>query len=80
MIIRLYGRLADLLGEQVALELPAACSIGEVRAALAERNPEAEAEIRSPRARACVNDTIVGEDHLVGLADTVDFLPPVSGG
>jgi len=80
MIIRLFGRLADLLGRQVALELPAACSVGELRAALAERNPEAEAEIGSPRARACVEDTIVGADYLVGVADTVDFLPPVSGG
>ena len=79
--VRLYGRLGDLLGEEVRLELAGgACSIGHLRAALAERYPAARADILGPRVRACVGDTIVGEDQLVQAGDTVELLPPVSGG
>jgi len=81
MNVRLYGQLTTVLGEEVRLELAdAPCSIGELRAALAERHPEVAGDILSPRVRACVGDTIVGEDYVLDGADTVEFLPPVSGG
>jgi molybdopterin converting factor small subunit len=79
MNVRLYGRLADLLGEQVQLDL-AGCSVGKVRTAMAERHPAARAEILSQRVRACVGDMIVGEEHVVSEADVIEFFPPVSGG
>ena len=79
MNVRFYGRLADLLGERVRLDL-ADCSVGQLRTAIAERHPAARAEILSQRVRACVGDTIVGEEHVVGPADEVEFFPPVSGG
>ncbi|MCW3796325.1 MoaD/ThiS family protein [Sphingomonas sp. BN140010] len=79
MNVRFYGRLADLLGEQMKLDM-ADCSIGQLRAAIADRHPLARAEILSQRVRACVHDVIAGEDHLVGAGGTVEFFPPVSGG
>jgi molybdopterin synthase sulfur carrier subunit len=79
MNVRLYGHLADLLGEQVRVDV-AGCSVGWLRAAIAERHPVARAAILSGRVRACVDDAIVGEDCLVGADETVEFFPPVSGG
>ena len=81
MNVRLYGRLADMLGKQVLLDLAqSSCSVGQLRAAIAERHPPAGPEIMSQRVRACVGDTLVGEDHLVTAGQTVEFFPPVSGG
>jgi molybdopterin converting factor small subunit len=79
MNVRLYGRLADLLGEQVRVDV-VGCSVGQLRTALAERHPAARAEILSRRVRACIGDRIVGEEHVVGAGDEVEFFPPVSGG
>ena len=77
-----YGRLAQLIGaEEVRLDLPApSCSIAEVRAAIIACYPETEEQMRSGQVRACVDDVIVGEEYVVGAAQTVEFLPPVSGG
>jgi molybdopterin converting factor small subunit len=36
--------------------------------------------LRSRRARTCVGDRLVHDDHALSPADTVEFLPPVSGG
>jgi molybdopterin converting factor small subunit len=65
-----YGKLADRFGREVEAELPAqGCTIAALRA-------------RFPGLveRACVNDSTVGEDHVVEPGDRVDFLPPLSGG
>jgi len=81
MNIRLYGRLADLLGEEVRLDLSAdGCSIAELRAEVARHFPHAEAQIMSPRVRAIVGDAVVNEAKRVGDGDSVEFSPPVSGG
>ncbi|URD61155.1 MoaD/ThiS family protein [Sphingomonas sp. KRR8] len=80
MNVRFYGRLADLLGEEMRLDLPEGGSIESLRLAIVERHPEAGAEIMSGRVRALVGDTIVDETKQLSAADSVEFIPPVSGG
>lgn len=77
MRIRLYGRLADVLGREV--ELPSAgCSVGDVRRRLASRH--AAAAIELDRSRAVIAGSAVNDYQPVGETDELEFLPPVSGG
>jgi molybdopterin converting factor small subunit len=41
--------------------------------------PDASDDIRE-RSRACVADMIVGDQHQLAEAETVEFFPPLSGG
>lgn len=75
-----FGKLADRLDRTVSFDAGGACTVGEVRALLAERHPQASADLLAPSLRACVRDAIVGDDHPVGGEDTIEFFPPVSGG
>jgi molybdopterin converting factor small subunit len=75
-----YGRLAEAIGPEVEIEMPPGCSVEELRERLIAEHPEAEQTLRSKRARACVGDALVHEDHVLEAADRVEFLPPVSGG
>ena len=79
MKVRLYGRLADAVGPQVELDVEAA-SVADVRRLVAERFPQTAATLASSRSRACIDGSIVGDDHRVFPGDAVEFLPPVSGG
>ena len=77
VIVRFYGRLADAIGAEI--DLPAAnLSVGEVRRILATAHCEAAAALG--RSRALIGDCAVGDDRVVGSADRLEFLPPVSGG
>lgn len=81
MNLRFFGRLADLLGREMRIDLPGESpSIAEVRSLLAERHPAAREQILSPRVRACVGDVIVADCHRVGAGQEIEFFPPVSGG
>ena len=81
MNVRLYGRLADLLGEQVRLDVPAeGCSVAELRRIVARAHPAAATAILGPGVRAIVGDDVVGDAHMVEAGDRVEFFPPVSGG
>ncbi len=75
--IRFYGRLADVIAPQVELAT-GGCSIGDLRSRIVDDFPAAEAMLG--RARACAGDRMVGDEQRIGDADTIDFLPPVSGG
>ncbi len=75
-----YGRLADLVGNQIQIEPAGDWSIAQVRAQVIARHPQAEAALMDKRARACVSDHLVDEDYVVGATDCVEFLAPVSGG
>ena len=77
MRILFYGRLAEAIGSEVELA-GAGCRVAEVRQRLAAAYPQA-AEACG-RARVCIGDTIVSEHSRVDPDDTVEFLPPVSGG
>jgi len=80
MRVQFYGKLAGCLGKEVVVELPAACSIAEIRERLATAYPDAAQALGSRRVRACVGDTIVPDNHLVQPNETIEFFPPVSGG
>ena len=80
MKIKLYGRLADVVGHELEIECPLSCSIGQLRRKLVNDFPDARGLLLDNEVRACVDNHIVGDDYLLSPADTVEFLPPVSGG
>lgn len=80
MKIHFYGRLADVLGREMEVSIDRPCPVTELRALIAETRPEAAEPLRGKRVRACIGDSVVNEDHIVVPGDTVEFLPPVSGG
>jgi molybdopterin converting factor small subunit len=80
MRIHFYGGIGDRLGRSVEFDLPDdAATVGDLRRLLSRAYPDAAGEIAS-RLRACVGDEIVGEAYELSRADTVEFLPPLSGG
>lgn len=80
MKTRFYGRLKELLGEEVDLDLPAGTeAVIDLRQLLADIYPAA-AEDLLVRSRACIEDSIVGDGHPLGSAETIEFFPPLSGG
>ena len=78
MQILLYGALADVLGRQVEIDMPAGCSIAELRRKLGSDHPQASRDLR--RSRAIIGANAVADDYHVTANDMVEFLPPVSGG
>lgn len=80
MRILFYGKLADALGRQMEVDVPGSCSVDELRDHVAELRPAAASALRDKRVRACIGDSIVLDSHVVGPADEVEFIPPVSGG
>ena len=78
MRISFYGRLVDVFGRNLELDLAAPCSIGELRERLqAMRSDQGLGDVR---VRPCVNGVFVSDSHIVQEGDAVDFLAPVSGG
>jgi molybdopterin converting factor small subunit len=75
-----YGRLAEALGPELEIDAPAGCSVAELREKLIAEYPQAEQPLHSCRARACVGDALVRDTYVLKAADSVEFLPPVSGG
>jgi molybdopterin converting factor small subunit len=80
MKVLFYGRLAEALGSELEVEAAAGCSVAELRDKVVAQHPHVEGALRSKRARTCVGDTLVHDDYVLGAADTLEFLPPVSGG
>lgn len=80
MRILFYGRLAEAIGTEAELDVPAGCSIACVREQLASEYPSAAPVLGSRRALTCVDGTLVRDDYLIRATDRVEFLPPVSGG
>lgn len=78
MRIRLYGRLADLMGRQVELDSADGSSVAELKRRLADDHPSA-AEMLG-RSRAYVGSKMISDDRVPAASDDVEFLPPVSGG
>jgi molybdopterin synthase sulfur carrier subunit len=75
-----YGRLRDVIGTELNLSLPSGCSVSELRNRLVAEHPQAEQTLRNNRAKTCVGETLVHDDHVLDADATVEFLPPVSGG
>ncbi|HZU50633.1 MAG TPA: MoaD/ThiS family protein [Sphingomicrobium sp.] len=80
MKLRFYGRLAELIGSEIDVEQPARCTIAELRQRLIDEHHHARDVLSNRRVRACVRDALVGDDHVIAEYETVEFLPPVSGG
>ena len=80
MKILFYGRLADTFGPELELAPAQECTVAELRETLIARQPEAQAALRSRRTRALVGDSLVADDYRLEPGQTVEFLPPVSGG
>ena len=80
MKVRFYGRLAEMIGAELEFEAPPNCSVAEIRDSVAARHPQAAEVLGSRRACACVGDRLVRDDHILVTGETVEFLPPVSGG
>ena len=75
------GVRSDALGARVNVAIPeAGCSVAEARAAIAAAHPALAQDMASRRVRACVDDSIVGDDAWVTPAQSLALFPPVSGG
>lgn len=80
MKLLFYGRLAEAIGPELELDAQPGCSIADLRERIVAEHPHVEQALLSARARTCVGDTLVPDDYRLASAETVEFLPPVSGG
>jgi molybdopterin converting factor small subunit len=79
--IGFFGSLGDRIGRSIVVDVPPeGCTIAQLRTRFAGLHPAAAAELMRTATRACADDRIVGEDHLVRAGDKIEFLPPLSGG
>ena len=80
MKIGFFGKLRDSLGHEREIADESGETVAGLRIRLAGLHPKAAGDLLSPRVRACVADTIVGEDFPLRGHDRIEFLPPLSGG
>jgi molybdopterin converting factor small subunit len=80
MKVVLYGKLAAALGGEVDVSLDSGCTVADLRRALAEAHPGVRDDLLSRTTRACVEDAIVLENHMLRASDQIELLPVVSGG
>jgi molybdopterin converting factor subunit 1 len=79
--ILFFGRLGDEFGREVDVDLPAGgCTVGELRALLAERLPSPTDSLRQRRVNVCVDQEIVRDSAFVRPGQEIAFMPPLSGG
>ena len=77
--IRLFARARDLAGADfVALDLPDAATVANLRQRLAERVPALV--VLLPRCAVAVNEEVADDSTAVQPGSDVALLPPVSGG
>lgn len=79
MKLFLFGNLAEAIGREVELEVPAGATVGEARRALASRFPAA-ATILARGVRGCIDECIVSDEAVVPEGAALAFFPPLSGG
>jgi molybdopterin converting factor small subunit len=77
--VRFYGRLADAIGRELEVEFAPGCSVADLRDKLAAEHPSMGDVLRG-RAMTCVGDKLVRDSHRLAAGETLEFLPPVSGG
>ena len=76
--IRFYGRLAEAIAP--AIESDGECSVAQLRERLASDHPQAAGTLCNKFSRACVGDQLVRDDFVIRAGESIEFLPPVSGG
>lgn len=80
MRILFFGKLRDLLGESLEVAAWPGDTVAQLRGRLADLHPEGADALLCATNRACVGDSIVAEDFVPSGDESVEFLPPVSGG
>lgn len=80
MKVIFFGKLRDALGDESDLVAEQGETVAQLRRRLADLHPIASRDLLNPGVRACVDDEIVTEDFIVGDRESVEFLPPLSGG
>lgn len=80
MKVLFYGRLATTIAPELEVDAPSGSSVEQLRERLIADYPDAGPTLSNRRARACIGDSLVTDDYVLGPADRVEFLPPVSGG
>lgn len=79
--ILFFGRVADALGREVQIALPAGgCSLAELRRRLANGDPHAEAALGRSDVRASVDQVIAVEGDWVLPEQEIAFFSMFSGG
>jgi molybdopterin converting factor small subunit len=78
--ILFYGRLAEAIGRELEVDFAPGCSVAELRGKLVAQFPAVADALRSKRALTCVGDRLVRDGDRLGAGETLEFLPPVSGG
>jgi molybdopterin converting factor subunit 1 len=76
--VRLFARAKDLVGAEIALELPEGATVADLRRRLAEEQPVLTALLE--RSALAVNDEFAEDKMLLPAGAEVALLPPVSGG
>jgi molybdopterin converting factor small subunit len=77
--ILFFGKLSEHIGREIELDT-GPCDVAALRRALAQRFPDAAAELSRPSIRVWVDDVVVPEDFVVRPDQQVGFFPPLSGG
>ena len=75
--LRLFAMYAELLGSEMALELPAGATAGD---ALADVRRRPGAERLPPKPMIAVNQRYAKPETRLAEGDEVALLPPVAGG
>ncbi len=79
--VELCGRLADLAGDVVDVEVPnVGINVSDLRTAIAEAYPVLSQIIFDSKIRACVDEILVNDAVVVRAGQLVAFFPPLSGG
>lgn len=79
--ISFFGPLADLIGREIALDVPDdVTDIQGLRAQLALEFPDAAEQLHSPRTKCLIGDCVVSGSAALIAGTRVEFFPPVSGG
>jgi molybdopterin converting factor subunit 1 len=77
--VKLFAMAKQLAGtDMVVLDLPAAATVAQLRAALVEECPSLERIIA--QSMIAVNSEYAADDRVLGNAMEVGCIPPVSGG
>lgn len=80
MKVLFHGRLAEAIGRELDVTTSSGSSVAEVRDRILAEHPQARDMLQSGRGLTCVGDRLVREDYCLAAGDTLEFLPPVSGG
>ncbi len=78
--MRLFGRLADVAGWRERVLEPSPERLSEARAMLARLDAGLGDALAAPGVRAAVDRVLAQGDAILGAAEEIAFMPPMSGG